>query len=282
LGGCRMRIGSREFEFGTRTFLMGIVNTSPDSFSGDGLGGLAEAERYALAQVEAGADILDIGGQSTRPGSEPLPEDVEIERVAPLIERLAKVTEVPISADTYKPGVARAALEAGAVLVNDISGLSWGDEMARVCAEYRVPLVLMHIRGTPATMQQNPEYEDVVREISDYFRRQMEVAEAAGLGREKIVLDPGIGFGKRVEHNLEILRRLGEFRELGRPVLVGPSRKSFIGQVLGLPAEERVEGTAAAVALAVGARADIVRVHEVARMARVARMADAIVRGWPG
>jgi dihydropteroate synthase len=243
---------------------------------------LAEAERYALAQVEAGADILDIGGQSTRPGSEPLPEDVEIERVAPLIERLAKVTEVPISADTYKPGVARAALEAGAVLVNDISGLSWGDEMARVCAEYRVPLVLMHIRGTPATMQQNPEYEDVVREISDYFRRQMEVAEAAGLGREKIVLDPGIGFGKRVEHNLEILRRLGEFRELGRPVLVGPSRKSFIGQVLGLPAEERVEGTAAAVALAVGARADIVRVHEVARMARVARMADAIVRGWPG
>jgi len=199
--------------------------------------------------------------------------------VVPVIQALVVQTEARISVDTYKPAVARAALEAGAAMVNDISGLSWGDEMARLCAERGVPLVLMHIRGTPQTMQDNPQYEDVVSEIAAYFRRQVKVAEAAGMSPQQVIVDPGIGFGKRVEHNLEILRRLPELRALGLPLLVGPSRKSFIGHVLDLPPEERLEGTAAAVALAIAGGADIVRVHDVKEMVRVCRMADAIVRG---
>lgn len=274
-----MRIGAREFEFGTRTFVMGILNTSPDSFSGDGLGDPAQAVQRALDQVEAGAHLIDVGGQSTRPGSEALPEDVEIRRVVPVIERLVAETQVPVSVDTFKPQVARVALDAGAAMVNDISGLSWGDEMARLCSARKVPVVLMHILGTPRTMQDNPHYEDVVGEIAAYFRRQLQVAESAGLSRDQVILDPGIGFGKKVEHNLEILRRLSELRALGLPLLVGPSRKSFIGHVLNLPPEERIEGTAAAVSLAIAGGADIVRVHDVKEMARVCRMADAIVRG---
>ena len=274
-----MRIGAREFEFGTRTFVMGILNTSPDSFSGDGLGDPAQAVQRALDQVEAGAHLIDVGGQSTRPGSEALPEDVEIRRVVPVIERLVAETQVPVSVDTFKPQVARVALDAGAAMVNDISGLSWGDEMARLCSARKVPVVLMHILGTPRTMQDNPHYEDVTGEIAAYFRRQLQVAESAGLSRDQVILDPGIGFGKKVEHNLEILRRLSELRALGLPLLVGPSRKSFIGHVLNLPPEERIEGTAAAVSLAIAGGADIVRVHDVKEMARVCRMADAIVRG---
>jgi len=277
-----MRIGSRDFEFGTRTFVMGIVNLSADSFSGDGTDDAEVAYRRALAQVEAGADLIDVGGESTRPGSLPVSPEEEMSRVVPLIERLARETEVPISVDTYKPQVAEAALAAGAAMVNDISGLSWGDGTARVCARHGAPLVLMHIQGTPQTMQDNPHYDDVVGDISAYFRRQMQVAEAAGLSADKIILDPGIGFGKTVEHNLEIVRRLWEFRALGRPLLVGPSRKSFIGRVLDLPVEQRLEGTAAVVALAIAGGADIVRVHDVAEMVRVCRMADAVVRGYAG
>ena len=274
-----LRCRERELSLGSRTLVMGIVNVTPDSFSGDGLAGDPEA---AIAQgrrmVEDGADILDVGGESTRPGSEPASLEEELRRVLPVVEGLAADLEVPISIDTYKSAVARAALARGASIVNDISGLHADEEMARVAAEAGAAVVVMHIRGTPRDMQKDPRYADVIGEISDYLGDGIARAEAAGLGRDQIVVDPGIGFGKKLEHNLEILRRLREFRCLGCPVMVGTSRKTMIGAILDLPVEERLEGTAATVALAIQAGADIVRVHDVREMARVARVADAIVR----
>ncbi len=274
-----VRCGNRELALGRKTLVMGIINVTPDSFSGDGLGGDAGA---AVAQgkrmVEEGADILDVGGESTRPGSEPVELEEERARVVPVVEALAAEVEVPLSIDTYKSRVAREALAKGASMVNDISGLHADEEMAGVASEAGAAVVVMHIQGRPRDMQKNPRYADVIGEISDYLEEGIARTEAAGIARERIIVDPGIGFGKKLEHNLEILRRLRELRCLGCAVMVGTSRKSMIGMILDLPAEERLEGTAATVALAVAGGADIVRVHDVKEMVRVARVADAIAR----
>jgi len=269
-----LRVGSREFLWGERTYVMGIINVTPDSFSGDGLGTDVDAAlAHALRFQDEGADILDVGGESTRPGHAPVDEDEELRRVIPLIERLAGSATTPISVDTYKASVARRALAAGATMVNDIWGLRRDPEMAGVVAEAGVPVVVMH-------NQEAPIYKDIVADVMAILRESLRRAEAAGIPREWVIVDPGMGFAKRPEHSLELLRRLGELRALGCPVLVGTSRKSSIGAVLGLPVEERLEGTAATVAIAIANGADIVRVHDVKAMVRVARMSDAIVRGW--
>ena len=274
------RCRDRELVLGERTLVMGIINVTPDSFSGDGVGGdTARAVEQGKRMVEQGANLLDVGGESTRPGAEPVSFEEELGRVLPVIQALAAEVDVPISVDTYKSAIARAALANGAAIINDISGLHFDDEMARVAAEAGAGVVIMHILGTPRDMQKNPKYADVIGEIGAYLREGIARAEAAGLARDHLVVDPGFGFGKTVEHNLEMLRRLGEFRCLGCPVLIGTSRKSTIGKLLGdAPPEERLEGTAATVALAIAAGADIVRVHDVREMARVARIADAVVR----
>jgi dihydropteroate synthase len=259
---------------------MGILNVTPDSFSDGGRyadAGLALA--HARDMAAAGADIIDIGGESTRPGAAPLAEKEELRRIIPLIERLAPELEVPISVDTYKSSVAKKAIKAGAAIVNDISGLRFSPDMADVVAESGVAVVIMHIKGTPRDMQQSPVYDDVVGEVMAYLEEGIDTALKAGVDREKILIDPGIGFGKTLEHNLIILNRLEEFRALGRPVLLGPSRKKFIGTVLGIPVpEQRIDGTAATVALGIERGARVLRVHDVARMAQVAKMTDAILK----
>ncbi|MFZ5518754.1 MAG: dihydropteroate synthase [Candidatus Zhuqueibacterota bacterium] len=261
-----------------RTHIMGILNVTPDSFS-DG-GAFLEAGK-AIAQgirmVEEGADIIDIGAESTRPGAETLPESQELDRLLPVLEGLLKEVAVPISVDTYKSNVAEAALNAGAHVINDISGLRFDPRMKTVVAHHRAPVVLMHIQGEPKNMQQNPSYVDLMGEIVRYLSESIRLAEEAGIERSSVIIDPGIGFGKRLQDNYELLRRLTEFRDLGCPILVGPSRKSFIGAVLNLPPDQRMEGTAAAVALAIQHGAHIVRVHDVKEMSRVCRIADLIV-----
>lgn len=269
------------FTFGQRTYIMGVLNVTPDSFSDGGLYfDLDRALERAYSMVEAGADIIDVGGESTRPGSDPVPLEEELRRVLPVVERLARELKVPISVDTYKAEVARQALERGATLINDITGLRGDPRMPEVVARFGCPVVVMHIKGTPKNMQENPTYEDVVAEVKEYLLEGIRLAEEAGLPREKIIIDPGIGFGKTVEHNLEILRRLKEFKALGQPLLVGTSRKSFIGKILNLPVNERLLGTAATVALGIAGGADIVRVHDVGEMKQVVQMADAVVRGY--
>lgn len=272
-------IGKRRFRWGERTFVMGIINVTPDSFSGDGLGRNVDAAvEHALRFQDEGADIVDVGGESTRPssvygGAAPVPEAVELERVIPVIEALASALEIPVSVDTYKASVAQRAVEAGAAMINDVWGFRRDADMARVAADAGVAVVLMH-------NQTHTRYADLVPDVVAALRRMAADAMAAGVMRENIILDPGIGFGKTPEHNLEVMRRLGEFCVLDAPLLVGMSRKSTIGYVLDLPVEQRIEGTAATVALSIAGGADIVRVHDVAQMARVARMSDAIVRGW--
>ena len=263
-----------------KTHVMGILNVTPDSFSDGGLYfDRKTAVEHALRMVEDGADIIDIGGESTRPGAEPVPLDEELRRTIPVIEAIASKVDVPISIDTYKAEVAKRAIEAGASVVNDISGLRFDPEMASVVAETGAAVVVMHIKGTPRDMQKNPKYQDLFGEIIEYLRGSMEIAKKAGVPEERIIIDPGIGFGKRPEHNLQIINRLDRFSVLGRPILVGPSRKSFIGLILdNLPPAERVEGTAAAVAISVFKGASIVRVHDVKAMSRVVRVADAIKR----
>ena len=275
-----MKIGKKEFAWGQKTYVMGIINMTPDSFSGDGLGqDLDTAVKLALGMQEQGADIIDVGGESTRPagkvygkGAEPVSAEKELRRVLPLIARLSKTLEIPISIDTYKVEVARKAVQAGASLINDVWGLKRDPKLAEVASETGVPLSLMH-------NQEGYEYEDLMTDIIGSVRKSMKQARAAGVPAENIIIDPGIGFGKNVEHNLEILRRLDEFKKaLGQPLMIGASRKSFIGTVLGgLPPQDRLEGTAATLALAIVKGADIVRVHDVKQMVRVCRMADAIV-----
>lgn len=270
--------GTRRYDFSARTHIMGVLNVTPDSFSDGGhYASVDGAVRRALDMVEEGADFIDIGGESTRPGSDPVGTEEEIRRIVPVIERLAAATDVPLSVDTCKAGVARFALAAGAVVVNDITGLHHDDAMAGVIAQASASVVLMHIRGTPRTMQSDPRYEDLIGEVNRYLDEGITRAQAAGIGQ--IIVDPGIGFGKTVGHNLEILRNLSEFRRPGFPLLVGPSRKSFIGTILDLPVGERLEGTAAAVAVAIMNGAHIVRVHDVRAMTRVARVVDAIRHG---
>lgn len=287
-------IGSHTLDWGARTYVMGILNVTPDSFSGDGIlvsndadflaAGIEQARRF----LEAGADILDVGGESTRPGSQPVSAEEEMERVLPVIRAIAsEFPEALISIDTYKAGVAKAALQAGARLVNDVWGLRADPELAAVAARYEAPVILMHNRSSPASVEVREklgnaylgaEYEDLLADVKRELMDSVAIARRAGIPDERIILDPGIGFGKKVEHNLELIRRLDEIRALGFPVLLGPSRKSFIGYTLDLPPDQRLEGTAAAVAVGITRGADILRVHDVEAMARVARMTDALVR----
>ena len=263
---------------GERTVVMGIVNVTPDSFSDGGLFlEPARAIEHGLRMAEEGADIIDVGGESSRPGSDPLPLEEELRRIIPTIEGLASHLTIPISVDTYKSGVAERAVEAGAQIINDISGLHLDPQMVSVAARYDTPLIIMHIRGTPKTMQQNPRYDDLMGEIIAYLREGIARAEEAGVDPQKVIVDPGIGFGKRIEDNLVILDRLDDLTVLGRPILVGTSRKSFIGAVLNLEVHERGIGTLAAVAVSVLKGAHIVRVHEVASVRQVVDMVDAVI-----
>jgi dihydropteroate synthase len=283
-------IGNRSFEWGKRTYIMGIINCTPDSFSGDGLMAAQDVIEAAVAQahrfVTEGADILDIGGESTRPGSQPVGDEEELRRVIPVIERIAQELDTVISIDTYKANVGRAALAAGAHLLNDVWAGRMDAEMLPLSAEQNVPIMLMHNRSRPKDVSQETllggryvgvQYDDLIGEIRTELMERVEAARAAGVPDAHIILDPGVGFGKTVPQNLELLNRLDEIRALGYPLLLGASRKSFIGYTLDLPPDQRVEGTAATTAIGIARGADIVRVHDVAVMARVAKMTDAIV-----
>lgn len=278
--------GIHPFLLGKRTYIMGILNITPDSFSGDGFlqgknsSKSPEAE-LLLAQnmIACGADLIDVGGASSRPGALNISEQEEIDRVAPVIRLLSKNLPVPVSVDTCKASVAQEGLENGASLVNDISGLTGDSRMAPLIASNGASVVIMHMKGTPATMQRMAVYQDLMGEIIEFFQNSIQLALSAGIAGEKIILDPGIGFGKTVEHNLEILRSLGLLKKLGYPVLVGTSRKSFIGKILSdRPAGKRLWGTAATVALTIANGADMIRVHDVAEMKDVVDIADAMVR----
>ena len=271
------RIGTRTFAWGSRTFVMGIVNVTPDSFSGDGLfvgeaAPIEAAVTQARAMVADGADILDVGGESTRPGHAPVDETEELRRVVPVITAIRDaLPDMPISVDTTKPAVADAALDAGADLINDIWGVAPDNAQMRLAAQRRAPIVLMHNRAEPV-------YRDLIPEVLDDLRAATDRALAAGVVEDAIIVDPGFGFGKTPEHNLALLRNLAEFGRLGRPVLLGTSRKSTLGRVLDLSPEERLEATIATTALAAAAGVDIVRVHDVRPNARAARMVDAVWR----
>lgn len=295
-----LTIGKHTFNWGFRTYVMGIFNITPDSFSGDGLlspspagrGARGEGIEAALQQAKEflvnGADILDVGGESTRPGSQPVSATEEMERVIPVIEGIVKeFPEALISIDTYKAQVAEEAFKAGAHILNDVWGLRADPELAYVAAKYNAPVILMHNRSNPASVEVRAqlgnayigsEYQNLIEEVKQELLASVELAKKAGIDESHIILDPGIGFGKTREHNLELINRLDEIRALGYPVLLGPSRKSFIGFTLDLPADQRVEGTAATIAIGIARGADIVRVHDVKEMARVAKMTDAIVR----
>jgi dihydropteroate synthase len=263
-----------------KTCVMGILNITPDSFSDGGVHfSLSGAVESGLRMADDGADIIDIGGESTRPGSEPVSLDEELRRTLPVIESLASKVRVPISIDTYKAAVARRAIDAGASIVNDISGLRFDPEMPAVVSHYGVPVVIMHMKGSPKDMQQHPSYSALIPEILEFMSARIAFALRAGIAEDRIIIDPGIGFGKTFDHNLQILHNLERFASLGRPILVGPSRKAFIGEILGnAPVTDRLEGTAAAVAISIMNGANIVRVHEVKEIARVAKVADAIKR----
>ncbi len=270
---CRGRV----LDLSLRPHIMGVLNVTPDSFS-DGGRYLSpqQALKRAHQLIDEGADIIDIGGESTRPGADPVPLSTELERVLPVVEGLSGQEGIVISVDTHKSQVAQRVIDAGARLINDISGLRFDPKMAEVVAKAKVGLVIMHIKGKPKDTQVNPHYDDLMGEIYDWLAKGARLARRAGVARKRIVVDPGIGFGKRPQDNLIILHRLGELKGLGYPLLIGPSRKSFIGEVLGLPVEERLEGTAAAVSWGVAKGANIIRVHDVREMIRVARMAGAI------
>ena len=286
-----------KFNWGAQTYVMGILNLTPDSFSGDGLVGAAggagidrtaAAVRQAQSFVQAGADILDVGGESTRPGAVPVSEAEEIERVIPTVSQLlAEFPDIPVSIDTYKSRVARSALEAGASIVNDVWALRADPQMAEVVRDANAFVILMHNRSNPDSAELNArlggryvgvKYENLLEDVKRELLESVALARRAGIAEDRIILDPGIGFGKTVSQNLELIDRLAEIRTLGYPVLIGPSRKSFIGYTLDRPLDQRLEGTAAAVAIGIARGADIVRVHDVSEMVLVRSMADAIVR----
>lgn len=290
-----LNVQQHTFDWGAHTYVMGILNVTPDSFSGDGLissppdlRGGASALEQARHFVAAGADILDVGGESTRPGAEPVAAAEELARVLPVIQALtAEFPAVLISMDTYKATVAEAALKAGAHIINDVWGLRADPKLAAVVKRFNAPVILMHNRSNPKTAEIRDrlggryvgvEYADLLEDVKRELLASVAIAQAAGIPDDKIILDPGIGFGKTVEQNLELLNRLGEIRALGYPILLGASRKSFIGYTLDLPPDQRVEGTAATISVGITRGADIIRVHDVLEMARVARMTDAIVR----
>ena len=299
----KLRIGDKVFIWGSRTYVMGILNITPDSFSGDGIlsgsqspggsissfqGGWLE-NALVLARIfdEMGVDIIDVGGESTRPGSDQIDIEEELERVIPVIQGIKNELDIPVSIDTYKAEVAREALKNGADIVNDVWGLKADKNMVSVIANYEVPVILMHNRSSwaHADIQRNlggryigMEYQNLIEDIKRELRESITIASDAGIPQENIIIDPGIGFGKTVEQNLELINNLDKIRDMGYPVLYGPSRKSFIGYTLDLPADQRIEGTAAAVAIGIERGADIIRVHDVEFMLRVARMSDAIIR----
>ncbi|MDQ2691124.1 MAG: dihydropteroate synthase [Chloroflexota bacterium] len=289
-----LQIGNHTFQWGSRTYVMGILNVTPDSFSGDGILALSRAGEVEVAVQQAreflshGADILDVGGESTRPGSQPVGADEEVDRVIPVIRALKEeFPDALISIDTYKASVAQAAFKAGAHMLNDVWALRADPGLASVAAAQGVPVILMHNRSNPASVEVREQlgnaylgstYENLIEDVKRELLASVDLALRAGIAESKIILDPGIGFGKTREHNLELINRLHEIRRLGLPVLLGPSRKSFIGFTLDLPPDQRVEGTAATVAVGIARGADIVRVHDVKEMARVAKMTDAIVR----
>lgn len=278
-------------DWGKRTYIMGILNVTPDSFSDGGeFNRLDLAVKRAEQMIASGADIIDIGGQSTRPGAEEISQTEEFQRVVPVVEEIRRrgglgrdfnpCQNILISVDTTRASIAEAAIKAGANWVNDISGATFDPEMLSTVARLGVPVVFMHIRGTPQTMQQLTDYDDLIGEIQTFFQTRIEAATQVGISRDQIILDPGIGFAKTYQQNLQILRELKRFRQLGCPILVGPSRKSFIGHILQQPEpKQRVWGTSAALTAAVAGGADIVRVHDVAEMWQVGRVADAIFRG---
>ncbi len=290
-----LTIGKHTFVWGSRTYVMGVLNLTPDSFSGDGLLASGSSQAGTLAQVAlerargyiaAGADILDVGAESTRPGAQPLPAEEEEARLLPVLQAIAGL-DVLISVDTYKASVAEAALRSGAQIVNDVWGLRADPELAGVAARHGAAVILMHNRSSWAHAEIKERlggryvgipYDNLVEDIQRELLESVDMARQAGVPDTQIILDPGIGFGKSVSQNLELVDRLGEIRSLGYPLLIGPSRKSFIGYTLNLPPDQRLEGTAAAVAVGIARGADIVRVHDVEPMVRVARMTDAIVR----
>jgi len=287
-----LQVGNFTFNWGTRTYVMGILNITPDSFSGDGIIARGDAVELAVNQAReflaCGADILDVGGESTRPGSAPVNANEELERVIPVIDALRKnFPETLISIDTYKSQVAEEAIKSGAHFVNDVWGLRADENLAHVAAKYHAPVILMHNRSNPASVEvreklggayTGAEYQNLIEDVKRELMASVELARKANIAESHILLDPGIGFGKMREHNLELVNRLNEIRELGYPILLGTSRKSFIGFTLDLPADQRIEGTAATVAVGITRGADIIRVHDVKEMARVAKMTDAIIR----
>jgi len=272
-----IRCRKRTLILGKRTLLMGVLNVTPDSFSDDGFFFDKEkAIAHGLRMVEEGADIIDIGGESTRPGSKPLELEEELRRVIPVIESLAKEVDVPISIDTYKSTVAQRAIEAGAEIINDISGLHFDPGLAQIAAKEDAPLVLMHIRGTPETMQKDVHYDSLFSEILQYLKDSIKRAESTGLDPRQIIIDPGIGFGKTVEDNLLIIKNLYEFRILGKPILLGTSRKTFIGKILNTEVGDRLEGTLSSIAIGVLNGAHIIRSHDVLQAKKAIAVADAI------
>jgi dihydropteroate synthase len=287
-----MQIGKFTFDWGKRTYIMGILNVTPDSFSGDGLITNGDAIQNATLQskwmLDSGADILDIGGESTRPGSQPVTVDEELERVIPVIHSIHKnFPDALISIDTYKAQVAEEAIKAGANIVNDVWALRADSNLANIVAKYNVPVILMHNRSNPASVEVREklgatyigaEYENLIEDVKRELMMSVEIAKKVGVKENAIWLDPGIGFGKKREHNLELINKLDEIKKLGYPVLLGTSRKSFIGFTLDLPPEERIEGTASTIAIGIARGADMIRVHDVKEMVRVAKMTDAIVR----
>jgi dihydropteroate synthase len=267
----------RTLTLGKRTLLMGILNVTPDSFSDGGLFfDKDNAVSHGVKMVEEGADIIDIGGESTKPGSKPIELEEELRRVIPVIESIAKEADVPISIDTYKSTVAQRAIEAGAEIINDISGLHFDPGLANVAAKGNIPLILMHIRGTPETMQKNVHYDSLFSEILQYLKDSIQRAESAGLDPGQIIIDPGIGFGKTLEDNLLIIKNLHEFRILGKPILLGTSRKNFIGKILNAEVEDRLEGTLSSMAIGVLNGAHIIRSHDVLQAKKALAVADAI------
>ena len=279
MGGPVWRIGDRAFDCSERTLVMGILNVTPDSFSDGGrFFTPVYATRHAVQMAADGADVIDVGGESTRPGSDPVSVSEEIDRVVPVIARLLEEAPgVAVSVDTRKAEVAEAALDAGATIVNDVSGGA-DPAMFDLVRERDAALVLMHMRGEPKTMQEAPHYEDVVAEVHGYLRERVEAAVFAGIGPERLAIDPGIGFGKDLDHNLTLMHHIDALLDLGRPVLVGPSRKRFIGAILDLPEDQRDEGTAGAVAWMVARGVHAVRVHDVKTIVRAVRVIDAIAR----
>jgi dihydropteroate synthase len=291
-----LQVGNFTFEWGSRTYVMGILNITPDSFSGDGILPKGDVIQNAVDQagqfLENGADILDVGGESTRPGSQPVSVDEELERVIPVIKALKQnFPHILISIDTYKANVAEEGFQAGAHILNDVWALRADPELAPVAKKFDVPVILMHNRSNPASVEVRhqlgnayigSEYENLIEDVKRELLASVDIATKAGVEERHIILDPGIGFGKTREHNLALINRLDEVRALGYPVLLGPSRKSFIGFTLDLPADQRMEGTAATIAVGITRGADIIRVHDVKEMARVAKMTDALVRKREG